>query len=109
MIADGEAVALVADELNQMQHRRAAVEDHRLVFVAVEVDDLFALGNRRQRLRGEAERFKRLGGGVKLAEAAIDEDQRRHRLASLRAGADSGARPLRAWRRSRPRRRRSSP
>jgi hypothetical protein len=45
MIADGEAVALVADELDEMQHRRAAVEDDGLVFVAVEVDDFFALGD----------------------------------------------------------------
>ncbi len=53
MIADGETVALVADELDQMQHRRMAVEDHRLLLVAVEVDDLFALGDGSQRRHGE--------------------------------------------------------
>ena len=85
MIADGEAMALVADELDEMQHRRAAIKHHRLVFVAVEVDDLFAFGNRRQRLRGEAEGFEGLGGGVKLAQAAVDEDQRGQVLGSLEA------------------------
>ena len=83
MIADGEAVALIADELDQMQYWRAAVENDRLFFVAIEVDDLFAFGNRRKRWRseaggGEIKRFKRLGGGMKLAEPAIDEHQRRH-------------------------------
>ena len=45
MVADGEAVALVADELDQMQNRRPAVEDDQLLLVAVAVDDLFALGD----------------------------------------------------------------
>jgi hypothetical protein len=34
VIANSEAVALVANELQQMQHWRAAVEHHRFVFVA---------------------------------------------------------------------------
>ena len=76
MIADGEAVALVADELDRVQDGRAAVEDDGLVFVAVEVDDLFAFGDRGQRLAGEAERFEGFGGGVELAQAAVDEDER---------------------------------
>ena len=84
MIADGEAVALVADELHQMQHRRMAVEDDRLLFVAVEVDDLLLFCNRGQRLRGQAEGFKGLGGGVKLAQTAIDQDQRGEGLGFLR-------------------------
>ena len=46
MIADGEAVALVTDELDEMEDRRAAVEDDGLVFVAVEIDDLFAFCDR---------------------------------------------------------------
>ena len=76
MIADGEAVALVADELDEMQDRRAAVEDDGLVFVAVEIDDFFALGDGGERLRREAEGFEGFGGGVELAEAAVDEDER---------------------------------
>ena len=51
MVGDGEAMGLVADALDEMQHRRAAVEDDGLVFLAVEVDDLFALGDGGERLR----------------------------------------------------------
>ena len=47
MVADGEAMALVADELDEMQHRRAAVEDDGLVFIAVEVDDFFSFSRSR--------------------------------------------------------------
>jgi hypothetical protein len=76
VIADGEAVALVADELDEMQDRRAAVEDDGLVFIAVEIDDFFALGDGGQGLAGQAERLEGFGGGVELAEAAVDEDER---------------------------------
>ena len=79
VIADGEAMAFVADELDEMKDGRAAVEDNGLVFVAVEVNDLFSFCYGRERLRGEAEGFERLGCGVELAQAAVDEDQRRHR------------------------------
>ncbi len=50
MVADGEAVALVADDLDEMQDRRAAVEDDGFVFVAVEVDDFFLFGDGGERL-----------------------------------------------------------
>jgi len=75
MVADGEAVALVADELDEMEDGGAAVEDDGLLLVAVEIDDLFALGDGGQRLAGEAEGFEGLGGGVKLAQSAVDEDE----------------------------------
>jgi len=75
MIADGEAMALVADELDEMENRRAAVEDDGLVFVAVEIDNFFALGDGGQWLAGETERFEGFGGGVELAQAAVDEDE----------------------------------
>jgi hypothetical protein len=75
MIADGEAVALVADELHQVQDGGAAVEDDGILLVAVEVDDFFALGDGGQRLRCDAERFEGFGSGVELAEAAVDEDE----------------------------------
>ncbi len=65
-------------QLDQVQDRRAAVEHDRLVFVAVKVDDFFLLGDRCQRLRGEAERLQCFGRGVQLAEAAVDEDEGRH-------------------------------
>ena len=58
-----------------MKDRRAAVEDDGLVFVAVEVDDFFAFGDGGEGLGGEAEGFEGFGGGVELAEAAVDEDQ----------------------------------
>ena len=45
MVTDGEAVALVADELDEMEDGGAAVEDDGLLLVAVEVDDLFSLGD----------------------------------------------------------------
>ena len=90
MIADGEAMALVADELDEMQDRRAAVEDDGLVFVAVDVDDFFALGDGGQGLDGEAEGFESFGGGVELAEAAVDEDERGRVVGSL-DGFPSGA------------------
>src|SRR5208283_4144788 len=70
MIADGKAMALVANELDKMQHRRAAIEDDGLVFAAVDVNNLFLFRDRGQRLRSEAQGFKSLGGGVELAEAA---------------------------------------
>jgi len=75
VVADGEAMALVADELDEMKHGRAAVEDDGLVFASVEVNDFFPFRDRRERLRGEAEGFEGFGCGVKLAEAAIDEDE----------------------------------
>lgn len=78
VVADGEAVALVANHLDEVQHGRAAVEDDGLVLVAVEVDDLFFFGDGSEGLRGEAELFEGVGGGVELAEAAVDEDEGGH-------------------------------
>ena len=76
VVGDGEAVAFVADLLDDVQDGRAAVEDDGVVFLAVDVDDLFALGDGGERLRGEAELGEGVGGGVELAEAAVDEDER---------------------------------
>ena len=61
-----------------MQDGRAAVEDHGLVFVAVDVDDFLALGDGGEGLGGEAKGFECVCGGVELAEAAIYEDERGH-------------------------------
>ena len=78
VIADGEAVALVADELDEMEDGGAAVEDYGLGFIAVDVDDFFFFCDGGEGLGGEAEGFEGFGGGVELAEAAIDEDERGH-------------------------------
>jgi hypothetical protein len=74
MIADSEAMALVADGLNEMEDGRAAVEDDGVVLLAVEVNDLLFFGDGGEGLRSEAELFEGFGGGVELAEAAVDED-----------------------------------
>src|SRR5580692_846244 len=80
VIANGEAMALVADELHEMEHRGTAVENDGLVLGAVEINHLFPFRDGGERLRGESERLERLGGSMKLAETAVDEHQRRHRL-----------------------------
>src|SRR5664280_125277 len=56
------------------------VEHYRLVLLALDVDDLFALGDRGQRLVDDAQRFQRLRGCVQLSDAAIDQHQARHVL-----------------------------
>jgi hypothetical protein len=78
VVADGEAMALVADHLDQVQDGGMAIEDDGLVFVAVEVDDFFFFGDGGEGLRGEAEGFEGVGGSVELAEAAVDEDEGGH-------------------------------
>jgi hypothetical protein len=42
MVTDGKAMAFVADDLHEMQHRRTAVENNRLSFASIDIDDLFA-------------------------------------------------------------------
>ena len=73
-----------------MQHRRMALEDHRLLLIAVTVDDLFAFGDGGKRRHSDAsgsevQRFESFGGGVKLAESAIDEDEGGERVGFLRS------------------------
>ena len=48
-----EAVRLVADELNQVQYWRVAGKDYGFVFLSVDVDDFFFLGDRGQRKIGD--------------------------------------------------------
>ncbi len=67
---------LVADLLDEVQDGRAAVEDDGVGLLPVDVDDLFALGDGGERLQRDADGFERLVGGVKLAEAAVDQDER---------------------------------
>jgi hypothetical protein len=67
VVGDGEAVGFVADLLDDVQDGRAAVEDYRVVLLAVDVDDLFALGDGGEGLGGEADLVEGVSGGVELA------------------------------------------
>ncbi len=58
VVANGEAVAFVADHLHEMQYRRVAVEDDWFVFLSVDVDDFLSLGDGGERLVDDAERLK---------------------------------------------------
>ena len=90
MERDREAVGFVADQLYQVQHRIVVIEDDRIVLLSVDVDDLFALSDRSQRLAGDLQRFERLRRSVQLADAAVDEDQARHLQLCLLLPAYSG-------------------
>ena len=54
VVADRETMRLVADLLDDVEDGRAAVEDDGIVFLTVDVDDLFALGDRGEREGGKA-------------------------------------------------------
>src|SRR5882762_10998476 len=76
----GEAMSFIADHLNQMEHRRMMVEHDRIVFLSVDVDDLFALGDRSKREVDDLEGLERLCCRVKLPDAAIDQYEARQAL-----------------------------
>src|SRR6185312_1582275 len=78
MEGDSEAMRLVTDHLDQMQHRIVMIEDNGIVLLSVDVDDLLAFGDRGKRLAGYLQAFQRLRRRVQLADAAIDENQTRH-------------------------------
>ena len=50
------------------------VEDDGFVFLAVDVKNFFLLGDAGERLIDDLEGVEGLGGGVKLADAAVDQD-----------------------------------
>src|SRR5258708_31302472 len=52
-----------------------AIEYHRLVFLSVDINDFFSLGDRSQWLVRDLQCFERFGRGGKFAETAVDEDQ----------------------------------
>jgi hypothetical protein len=54
VVGDGEAVGFVADLLDEVEDGGAAVEDNGIVFLSVDVDDLFALGDGGEGLGGDA-------------------------------------------------------
>ena len=76
----GEAMGFVANLLDEMQHRRVAIENARLVFLAVDVEDLFFLGDAGERLIDDLQGLQGVGGGVELADSAVDQDQAGERL-----------------------------
>ena len=77
---DGETVGLVADRLDEVEDGVVAVELDGLVFLAVEVEDFFFFGDAGEGLVDDGEGFEGFGGGVELADAAVDEDQAGERL-----------------------------
>src|SRR3974390_1211499 len=75
MERDGKAVGFIANQLYEMQHGRMAVEYNWIILLPMHVDDLLALGDRRQRLVNNADRLQGTGGSVQLPNAPVDEDQ----------------------------------
>src|SRR5579859_915137 len=80
MKCDSEAVRFVANHLDKMEHGRVAVKDYGIVFLAEDVDDLLFLGDGSKRLVGDAQLVERLGRGMKLAQAAVDQNEAGKRL-----------------------------
>src|SRR5581483_10312023 len=70
MERDGKTMRFVANLLDQVQDGRVAVEHERLIFLPVDVEDFLLFGDGGERLIDDLQRFKSLGGGVKLADAA---------------------------------------
>ena len=84
---DRKAVGFVADLLHQSQDGRVAVEAERIVLLAVHVNGLFALGDAGQRQVDDLEFFEGSGGGVELADAAVNQHQpRKGAVRGLHAG-----------------------
>src|ERR1019366_9246678 len=55
----GEAMGFVADHLHQMQDGRMMVENYGVVFLSMDIDDFFSLGDRGQGLVDDFEGFGR--------------------------------------------------
>ncbi len=78
VVGDGESVALITDLLDDVEHGGSAVEDDGVVLLTVDVDNFFTFGDGGEGLAGEPDFHERVGSGVQLAEASVDEDERRH-------------------------------
>ena len=83
---DGETVRLVANLLDEVQQRRMARQADRLVFLPEHVEDFLFLGDGGDGLVDDFEFLEGFGGGVQLAEAAVDQDQAGHGPPSRPAG-----------------------
>ncbi len=71
---DGKTVGLIADLLDEMQHRGVMFKNDGLVFLAENVKNFFFLRNAGERLIDDLQRVERLRGGVKLADSSVDEN-----------------------------------
>src|SRR5215472_3367671 len=75
--SDGEAMRFVANLLDQMQYGGVALQNDGFVLLAENEEDLVFLGDAGHGLIDDLERLERLGSGVQLADAAVDEDEAR--------------------------------
>src|SRR3954447_2736960 len=72
MEGHSEAVRLVADHLDQVEHWRMVIEGDGIFLLAVNVENFLALGDCRQRLVDDFNLLQRLSRSVQLSQAAID-------------------------------------
>src|ERR1700752_4804751 len=83
MEGDGETMGLVANELDQMQHRRMVIEHDGISLLDVDVENLFALRNGCEGLVDDRKGFEGLGRSMELPQAAVDQYQAGHRFLFL--------------------------
>src|SRR5260370_11738982 len=69
-----KTVGLVANLLNQVQHRRMPLQHDRLIFLPQHVKNLLFLRDARNWLIDDMQRLERLRRGVQLADTTIDQD-----------------------------------
>jgi hypothetical protein len=69
-----KTVRLIPDLLNKVKHRRMPLQHDRLIFLAQHVKNFLFFRNTRDRLIDDLQLFERLRRGVKLSDAAIDQD-----------------------------------
>src|ERR1039457_5577113 len=74
----GKTVGLIANELNQVKHRRVMVQRNRVFLLAVDVQDLLAFGDGSQRLIDDLERLQRVRSRVQLSETTVDQHEAGH-------------------------------
>src|SRR5512146_3042594 len=75
VISHRKSVSFVSNLLYQVKCWRVPVKHDWIVFLPVEIEDLFSLGDRCQWLVRNSQRFERLCCRVQLAYAAVDQDQ----------------------------------
>src|SRR5258708_4075215 len=83
MKGHGKTMGLISDLVDQMQDRRMALQDDRLIFLAEDVEDFFFLGDARERLIDDLQRVKGLRGGMELPDSTINQNQARQRFLLL--------------------------